>query len=179
MVRCKRVGCWVASPLATAMVVTLTSACTPAKSEEEEIKEVVAAIPWMLEVYQSCVAYKATKAEAKRGDLASATYNMIRRSNVKGARAIVDKVLPVGDAASPNEYMLQLIVGGKVKFTSQSGKRPVKKGTPSFATATKLEPGACVTFSASDIEPMSTFQRAKVCEHRYYAQLADIAPCGP
>lgn len=152
-------------------------ACSRAKSEADEIKEVVAVIPWMLNVYQGCVDYKATQRDAKKGDISNRTYGLIRRSSVKDARAIVEKVLPVGDAENPNEYMVQLTIGGKVRFTSQSGKRPVKKGTPIFEQAAKLVEGQCVIFSATDIEPMTTFQRGKVCEHRYYAQLADLKSC--
>jgi len=158
----------------------LTLACTPSLSQEEQVKRVVAEVPWILEVMQSCEAYKKTKADAARTDIARETLNLIHRAKVDKATGKVAKLVAVGGSpggAADPELSLQIDLGAKVVFSSQSGKRPIKKGGALYDVAGTLREGQCVTFAATDIEPIASYQVGQLCEYRYYAKLASLTPC--
>jgi hypothetical protein len=79
----------------------------------------------------------------------------------------------------PDQYSLQVNVGGKVLFASQSGKRPIKRSGKAFKQVSTLKEGQCVVFSARDLEPLATFEGGKVCNFRYYAKFTNVSPCKP
>lgn len=152
-------------------------ACTPAKSEEEQLTELVTAVPWMLEVMQLCQGYDGSSQDAKKNDISSVGLNLIRGSTVSGVRGTVARVLPVGEQNPPAEYSLAVVVGDKVEFASQRQKRPIAEASPVFAEVAKLSKGDCVVFSANELDPIADHQRGKICDYRYYARFTELAPC--
>lgn len=153
-----------------------TGACNK-KSKEEQLKAVVDQLPWMVTYYENCNKYTDASADAAKTDLAQAAVDAIHTFQVKHARGKVEALLPKGPAKAPNEYSLQVLVAGKVRFASEAGKRPIKQGSPVFGAVSKLQINDCVVFSANDITPLSKFQRASACEPRFFAKFTSVAPC--
>lgn len=159
------------------LLLAIATSCTESKSEEEKLTELVSSLPWMLEVMELCQGYDGIASDTEKKDVSSTALNLIRSSGVNNVRGTVARVLPVGNTKPPGEYSVQIKVGDKVEFASQSQKRPVKQGTPVFEAVSKLGAGDCVTFTAEDLDPIAEHQRGKVCEHRYYAQITQLGPC--
>src|SRR5690606_24290556 len=115
----------------------------------------VTAVPWMLEVMELCQGYDGTTSDAEKGDVSRTGLNLIRTSEATGVRGEVSRISAVGNAKPPTEYSLQIKVGDKLEFASQSKERPIQQGGPAFEQASQLKAGDCVTFSAKDLTPIA------------------------
>jgi hypothetical protein len=161
--------------LMLAVVITAVIGCEK-KSTEEEWGEVIAALPWMMDVLNYCENYKAVKAQADKNDLTTMAASHVKNSEAKGVRGEIEKLLlPTGER--PDELSLQILVGNRVRFATQSHERPIKKGDKVFEQVSAMKSGQCVIVSAHDFLPIATFQQGKVCDPRYYARFSDIQPC--
>jgi hypothetical protein len=157
-------------------LVALATACKPTKTKEEDLKEVVSQVPWLLELLEKCETYKGTKDETLHAELARQSVNLIRKSAVEDVEGRVGDTFPP-TAERPDEYYIQIKVGAQVQFTSQAGKRPIEKGGPFFDLVSQLEEGDCVIFSGTDLEPIAGFQQGKACDPRYYTRFTKLQRC--
>ncbi|MBI3178958.1 MAG: hypothetical protein HYZ27_04815 [Deltaproteobacteria bacterium] len=155
----------------------LTMAACKTKSAEDEWRQIIASIPWLMEVLDNCETYKAAKREGDKRDIYTTALRLVRAAEVKDVRGEVESVVSIGDAKKPDEYSVQIQVRDKVRFASQSKDRPVKRGTKLFEQVAALRPGQCVVFSASSIVATSWDERGKVCTPHYYAMFSNITPC--
>lgn len=151
-------------------------ACTENLTREQQWKQVIDAIPWMMQVLEYCDAFEATKSDADRADIVGLTYGVVKNVSVTAVRGSIETLLPK-NVEQPDSFSLQVLVGERVRFASQSGKRVIDKGSPVYAQVAALEEGQCVIFSADSLEPIGPFQRDRVCTPRYYARFSDVRPC--
>jgi len=142
-------------------------------SEEEVLRDLVTQAPWLMQLLQHCEAYKQSSADAARNDLANDAMRLLRTAEVREMRGEVEKLLPDG----PDSYALQVVVRDRLRFASQAQKHPIVRGDGLFETVAQLREGDCVVFSATKIEPVATFQQAKICDTRYYADFAGVHAC--
>lgn len=160
---------WMLVPIASLSLV----ACSRGPSADEQLRQVAAAAPWVTEMLQHCEAYKTTQADAARNDLAGAGARLLRGATVKSMQGRVERVMPSG----PDEYSLQIEVAGQLRFASQPGKRAITRGDGIYEEVATLHEGDCVQFSAEDLEPIATFQMAKLCDLRYYGRFGQLTRC--
>ena len=80
-------------------------------------------------------------------------------------------------ADDPTEYALVVKVRNQVSFTTQSGKRPIAKGTPPFESVSGMEKGDCVVISGVEVEPAGQFALAKLCDPRFFLKFTAIDAC--
>lgn len=155
---------------------TLVAACKPEKTQEQELKEIVKQIPWMLELLEKCEMYKGSEDETVHAELARESVNLIHKSGVDNVEGKVGDTMPP-TAERPDEYYLQIKVGTYAQFTSQAEKRPIKKGGPLFDLVSQLREDDCVIFSGTDLEPIAGFQQGKSCDPRYYTKFTKLERC--
>ena len=162
--------------LMLAVVIVAVTGCEK-KSTEEEWGEVIAALPWMMDVLNYCENYKAVKGrQADKNDLTTMAASHVKNSEAKAVRGVIEKLL-LPTPENPGELSVQILIGNRVRFASQSGERPVKNGDAVFEQLSGMKTGQCVIVSANDFVPIATFQQGKVCDPRYYARFTEIQSC--
>ena len=150
--------------------------CSKGSSREEEWAEVAKMIPWTMPMLTTCAAYENAQSDLDKNDLAKAAQNTFRTATVTSVKGMVETVAP-GGAGMTDEYVLQISVGREFRFSSQSGKRPIKRGDAIYDRVAKLAKGQCVLFSAVRLEPLSPFVRGKVCDPVFIARFTALEPC--
>jgi hypothetical protein len=162
----------------TLMLVILlaaTAGCTK-KSLQEEWEDVIAVLPWMMDVLNYCENYKSVKAQADKNDLTTMCASHVKNSEAKAVQGEIEKLL-LPTEEKPDEIALQILIGNRVRFATQSKERPLKKGDKVFEQVSGMKQGDCVVVSANDFVPIATFQQGQVCDPRYYARFSDIQAC--
>jgi len=161
--------------LMLAVLIVAIASCEK-KSTEEEWGEVIAVLPWMMDVLHYCENYKDVDAQADKNDLTTMAASHVKNSEAKAVRGTIEKLL-LPTEERPDELSLQILIGNRVRLATQSKERPIKKGDKVFEQVMAMKTDQCVIVSASDFVPIATFQQGKVCDPRYYARFSNIQAC--
>ncbi len=149
-------------------------ACNKGASDEEEWAAVAKSIPWVVQVLENCETYKGAAKDLDKARVFRMNQNMMKAASVDGVQG---KIVRLQKNDKGDEYNLQVEVGERVKFATHSKTAPIKKGTVLWDALEGLKEGACVKMWAKEIEPLSRFQLAKVCNLDYYATFTELKRC--